>query len=147
MKVLIWIMLLIALSGCASTSESTEFKFYDAHGEEYNSLTAPSNLKKEFNLDNQPSMVIIATSSSSNLGYKEQIDVIDKVNAEEVEYLYIVANSEEEQSQGYYMTREDSANILEGATFKIIIFDGLSKVIKKSNQVIGVDEFKNYLAK
>ena len=92
-------------------------------------------------------MVIVATSSSSNPEYKEQIDVISKVNAEEMEYLYVIANSEEEQSQGYYMTREDSANILEGTTFKIIVFDGLSKAIKESNQVIGINEFKNYLTK
>ncbi len=147
MKTSMWIVLLIVLSGCVSTSESAEFRFYDAHGEEYNSLTAPSNFKKEFNLDAQPKMVIVATSSSSNPEYKEQIDVISKVNAEEMEYLYVIANSEEEQSQGYYMTREDSANILEGTTFKIIVFDGLSKAIKESNQVIGINEFKNYLTK
>lgn len=147
MKTSIWIVLLIVLSGCVSTSESAAFRFYDAHGEEYNSLTAPSNFKKEFNLDTRPKMVVVAISSSSNPKYKEQIDVIGKVNAEEMEYLYIIANSEEEQSQGYYMTREDSANILEGTTFKIIIFDGLSKVVKNSNQIIGINEFRNYLTK
>ncbi len=147
MKALMWITALTILSGCANLSKLTELTFYDAHGEEYNSSTASSNLKKKFNLEDKPRIVVIATSSKSNQRYKEQISAINKVNAEEMQYLYIVANTDDEDHSGYYMTRKGSKHILAGDIFKVIIYDELGQIIKKSNEVIGVDVLMKHLTR
>jgi len=147
MKITVWFMLLFILIGCASTNELTEFTFYDSHGNEYNSLTAPSNLKKEFNIDVKPRMVVIATSSKSNTKYKEQIDIISKVNAEEMQYLYVVASSKEEDHSGYYVEKMNSERILVGDDFKVIVYDEIGQIVIKSTNVIGVVELKNHLTR
>jgi len=140
MKIPVWFMVISMFIGCTSVSQLTGFRFYDANGGVYNSLTAPSVFKKEFNLNNKPKMLIIATSSKSNQKYKLQIEAMNKINAEEMEYLYILANSEEENNSGYYMTKLDSSNILKGNYFRVIIYDQFGKIIKESTKIIGEKE-------
>jgi hypothetical protein len=145
-KATVLLIVLFMVSGCSGMNGKTEFAFYDAYGALYNSSTAGLNVKKEFNLESKPKLVVIATSSKYNPKFIEQMNILSKVNAEEMNYMYIIANSEEEDRSGYYFRKAEAANFLSGDSFKIAIYDENGEAIKKSDHIIRSNDLKFYLA-
>jgi hypothetical protein len=145
MRLASFVLVLVSVIGCAHTGKSADFTFHDAHGNIYSASSTPTKLQKEFDLSSKPKIVVIAASSISNIKYKEQISEISKLNAEELQFLYVLANSEEEDNSGYYSTLTASSKILDGKEFKILIYGGQGEIIKSSDTVIKAEELKNHL--
>lgn len=146
MRVIICFLFSISL-GCSCFNSQAGFTFYDAHNECFHSSTAGLNVKKEFGLAKEPKIVVVATSSQDNLKYKEQMKIIYNVDAEEMQYMYIIANSEEEDRSGYYTNVTTSRKILAGDAFKVIIYDEEGNIIVQSNEVFKESGLKYYLTK
>ena len=147
MKALTYALLLFVLSGCSSSAKNIGHSFYDSHGKSYHSSTASLNLEREYQLDGKPGLVIVATTSENVSKFKQQMSVIHKVNPEQMQYLYVIANSEKEDVSGYYTEKIVAKKILAGDSFKIIIYDEKGKVLRKSTEVIGEEKLRYYLAK
>ena len=64
-----------------------------------------------------------------------------------MEYIYVVANSEEEDHSGYYATKSTAKKLLDGNSFKIIIYDGKGKLITQSQEVIGEQKLVHLLTR
>jgi hypothetical protein len=123
----------------------TGFTFYNSHSELYHSSTAGLNAKKEFGLEREPKIVVVATSSNENPKYKEQLKSIHNVNAEDMQYMYVIANSEEEDRSGYYTSMSTSKKLLAGDNFKILIYDEKGNIIAQSNKVFDESSLKYHL--
>lgn len=147
MKVATYLVLLFIFAGCVNIENSTAVKFYDADGTMYRTTTAASSVKKEFNLDTEPRLVVVATSSKSNPEYKEQMRIILKVDAEEMQYMYIIANSEEENHSGYFIKADDAKALLAGDSFKIIIYGENGEIMVNSRSIIEEDNLKMHLTR
>ena len=146
MKVTKYLFVLIFFLGCSSIKTPSTFTFYGPHGRMYQSDIASKMVKKAFKLERSPKLVVLATSSSTNQKYIEQSHDISKANAEELGYMFIVANSEEEDQSGYYLKKEDAENYLSGNDFQVVVYDNRGRVITQSNDVISLDDFKAFLA-
>jgi hypothetical protein len=145
--IFIWVIFLGCSPFVASQDiiNSSNFTFYDSYGRMYEIDTASSQVRKEYQLENKPIIIIIATNSTNQRKFIEQMKVIEKVNAEEFQYLYVLANSENEDNSGYFTTKTVASKLLSGKQFKIIINDQCGKRIKSSYQTINETEFKNCL--
>jgi hypothetical protein len=139
--------ILPVLIGCSFVNNQAGFKFYDAHSECYHSSTAGLNAKKEFGLEREPKIVVVATSSKDNPKYKEQMKTIYNVNAEEMQYMYIIANSKEEGRSGYYTSTSTSIKLLAGDIFKVLIYDEKGDLIAQSNEVFSESRLKYHLTR
>ena len=143
----VYFMLLATLTACSSNVKPVNFTFYNANGEAYASNTAGLAIKKTFKLDHAPTLVVIATSSRHNRKYREQINVLSRINAEEMRYLHVVANSEAEDRSGYYVRKPTAEKLLSGDSFKIMLYDELGNTLKESTEVIGETNLIHYLTK
>ena len=139
--------ILLILIGCSCINSQAGFIFYDAHSERYHSSTAGINAKNEFGLEREPKIVVVATSSKDNPKYKEQMKIIYNVNAEEMQYLYIIANSQEEDRSGYYTSRSTSKKFLDGDIFKVLIYDERGGIIAQSKEIFSESSLEHHLSK
>jgi hypothetical protein len=144
MRAIIYFVISILL-GCSCVNSQAGFTFYDSHSERYHSSTAGLNAKKEYGLEREPKIVVVATSSKDNLKYKEQMKIIYNVNAEEMQYMYIIANSEGEDRSGYYTSKSISKKLLAGDIFKVLIYDENGNIIAQSNEVFNEGRLKYHL--
>ena len=141
--IICFILSILLIYGCASSH--AEFTFYDSHNKRYHSSTAGLNVKKEFGLEREPKIVVVATSSKDNPKYKKQMKNIYNVDAEEMQYMYIIANSDEEDRSGYYTSMATSKKLLDGDIFKVLIYDEEGNIIAQSNEVFNESSLKYYL--
>jgi hypothetical protein len=137
----------VLLTGCANNVTSESIGFYDAYGKQYQSIFAPSDIRNEFGLSREPRIVIIATSTTANEKYLKQLSIVSRVDAEEFEYLYVVANTEEEDRSGYYVSVSESINILDGESFRVIVLDEKGEVLEKTSHVLSDNELKSHLTR
>jgi uncharacterized protein (UPF0333 family) len=147
MRITAYFIISLLIFGCSATSIPQEFTFYDSHGIIYHSSTATQNAKMEYGLDQEPRLIIIATSSENEKKFKKQMRIIYNVNAEQMQYMYVVANSEEEDHSGYYATKSTAKKLLDGNSFKIIIYNGKGKLITQSQEVIGEQKLVDLLTR
>lgn len=150
MRKIAYISFLILFAGCSSfvTSQdisSATFSFYDSYGRVYDLDTASTRVQEEYQLENKPIIIIIATNSTKQDQFVEQMRVIEKVDPENFQYMYVVANSENEDNSGYFTTKSVASNLLSGKQFKIIVNDQCGKPIKSSYQTINETELKHCL--
>jgi hypothetical protein len=132
------------LLGCSCVNSKAGFTFFDSHSKRYHSSTVGLNAKKEFGLEREPKIVVVATSSKDNPKYKEQMKIIYDVDAEEMQYMYIIASSEEEDRSGYYTSMATSKKLLNGDILKVLIYEE-GNIIAQSNEVFNERSLKYYL--
>ena len=152
MNKLSFFILLLTLSSCSTFSCSTidnsrKLVFYDSHGVLYPVNTTGLTIKEEFKLSEEPKIIFLATSDEENIKFKQQLNIFYKVNAEEMQYLYVIANSKKEDKSGYYADSSLSEEILSGENFKIIIYGKGGVVITESTSVLTKSELIYYLLK
>lgn len=73
------------------------------------------------------------------------MNIIYNINAEEFQYMYIIANSEEEDHSGYYTSMSTSKKLLTGDIFKVLIYDEKGNSIAQSNKVSNENSLKYHL--
>lgn len=132
MKLVSYVLLLSMLFSCALRLHSDDIVFYDSLGDSYSLNNAALTIKGKFNLLKAPKIIVVATSDQNNLNFKKQLSVFSKVNAEEMQYLYVIANSKQEDRSGYYVEKPLSEAILSGNTFKISVYSGAGVILKES---------------
>ena len=150
MRKISYIIICVILLGCSSLVasqdiSSSNFTFYDSYGRTYEIDTASSQVQEEYQLENKPIIIIVATNSTNQKQFIEQMKVIEDINAEVFQYMYVVANSEVEDSSGYFTKKNVALKLLSGKQFRVIINDQCGKLIKSSYQSINENELKHFL--
>lgn len=145
MRVFLYIFFLLALSGCSGGLETTDITFYDSYGKDYKIKSASETIKEEYNLNKKPKLILIATSSKNQTQYNRQMNIIHDTDPEKMQYLYIVANSEEVDTSGYYIEKTAANDILSGKNFRITLYNESGIPVKESNAVLNKDDLVKFL--
>jgi len=104
-------------------------------------------IKKEYGLDENPKLILLATSNSDLDKFKSQLKIIKEIDAEKFQYLYVIANSKTLNKSGYHTSIFDAKNILGNSTFKIIIYDQNGILVRNSALVLGKNMILQHLTK
>jgi len=142
---------LIALVGllltmaCTTQTTVNGILFHDTQGITYESSSAGQIIKKNYNLDSFPTIIVLATSDIKSPLFMSQLKSINTFNAEEYGYLLVIANAVNVDSSGYYTSIEEAASILKGNEFKITIMNGQGDLVIESTKTLDAVELKKHL--
>ena len=113
MRTIVIILFFISLFACAYNGNSEEITFSDAYGKHYSSSTMGAVIKKEYDLDEKPKLILLATSNSDLEEFKSQLRIIKEIDAEKFQYLYVIANIETVDKSGYHTSKMDAKKFSE----------------------------------
>ncbi len=147
MRTIVIILFFISLFACAHNGNSKEITFSDSHGKHYSSSTVGSTIKKEYDLNEKPKLILLATSNSDLEEFKSQLRIIKEIDAEKFQYLYVIANTETVNNSGYHTSKMDAKKILGNAAFKIMIYVQNGTLVQSSKAVIDKKAILNHLTK
>jgi archaellum component FlaG (FlaF/FlaG flagellin family) len=145
-KVVIFICSLL-IAACSTQAKVDNVSFYDTQGVEYESLNAGKIIKKNYNLISSPATIILATADTNLPAFISQLNSVNLLDAEEYEYLLVIADTKNIDNSGYHTSARQAEEILKGNTFKIIIFNGQGNVVVESSTPIGADALRTHLTK
>lgn len=146
MRLTIFWLLLATVAGCSTVEQTPAFTFYDAYGKPYTSRDASVRIKDEFQLESAPGLVLVAASSSDNPKFLAQREAIAATDPEDLQYIFILANAEEEERSGYYMKREDVHEVLGKNAFEISVIGGDGHIIAQSVDVMDAPTLSSHLS-
>ena len=89
-------------------SQYTYFKFYSNKGNEYTTSTLNKQFEKEYHSKFQERIILIETASLKDTLYSNQYKILDLMDSENLQLIYVIACLTEENRNGYYTTIEDA---------------------------------------
>lgn len=130
--------ILLALSvGCA---KKIDFEFYDSMGRKYTVKTLNASFKKHYGQSYKPYLMLIETPNSNNEEFKKQILVLNSINGEAVNSIFIIANQSKVDTSGYHVMLEMAKKMSNGYDgFRIRILENTGRVILESSHNIKRD--------
>lgn len=143
-KLIALVGLLLAIA-CTAQTTVNGILFHDAQGIAYESSSAGQIIKKNYNLDALPTIIVLATSDINSPLFMSQLKNINAFNAEEYGYLLVIANAANIDSSGYYTSIEEAGSILKDREFKMIIMNGQGDLVIDSTKILEAVELKKYL--
>jgi len=151
-KVILFICVLV-VTACASTGNTRgDIVFFGTDGKkQYNTSTFSAVINKEYQVasSNFPiRIIVLAAKDSKSTEFISQQNIFYTLDAEKYKYIYVKANIKNKgvgYKQGYYIEANQAKTILDGNSFKIILFDENGNMITESVKVIGRDKLKEYL--
>lgn len=96
-----------------------------------------------FKFDTKP--IVIAASHIKNQHYSKQWEILDLLDAESLQLIYITAISGSLQKSGYFIGKETAKTILNGSNFRILMFSYEGNEILNSSDVVSATEIKRLL--
>jgi hypothetical protein len=145
MHKLIALLGLLLTTACTTQTTINDISFRDSQGIKYESSSAGEIIKKNYNLDSLPAIIVLATSDVELPFFVSQLSNIDLFNAEKYEYLLVTANTGNVDSSGYYTSSEQAESILKGSAFKIIIINRQGNIVIESTKILSAVELKKHL--
>ncbi len=137
--------MMLSVLSCTNNIQDQSFVFFDAHGKTYNSKTAGENIYKQYKIENKPSIIVLATNNIKNKKFISQLNIVNSLNAEDYQYLLIVANSENIDKSGYYVSINESKRILDKDDYKILILNGSGDELLINNNIVSKESLINHL--
>lgn len=135
----------LLITACSAQIAINDISFHDAQGVAYQSSSAGKIIKKNYNLDSLPVIIVLATRDVRLPIFISQLSNVNMLNAEEYEYLLVIANTKSIDSSGYYTRTEQAESVLKGSDFKITIIDGQGNRVVESPKALGVAALKKHL--
>jgi hypothetical protein len=131
-----------------SFSQTMNFDFFDSNSKEYNTVNLIEQLGKEYNTEFEESIILLETPNLNDILYLLQNKILDSLDAESLQLIYIVACSMKEQEGGYHTSVEKAKEIMgDNTNFRIRILGTEAKIIFESNDVISKNEIEKILKK
>ena len=140
------ILALLVLS-CANCTRSHEIKVTDSHGKAYRLSDISTQLREEYGLEKNPIIMVLLTNELDDSRFNEQLNILNKLNAEAYQYIYVVGAVVDRDDSGYSLSSEDAMIMLSGNEFQIRIYDEYGKLEYSSSKVLSEQELKNHLTK
>ncbi len=136
MKPYILILFLYSIS-LISYSQVLDFEFCNSENKKYNSTSLCSQLEKEYNTKFDEWIVLLETPELSDSLYLLQNKILDKLDAESLQLIYITACLMQEKNDRYHTSMETAKEIMGNSNkFKVRILDSSGKIIFESYEVI-----------
>jgi hypothetical protein len=135
-------LLFLAVPAIAAP-QRLNFHFQDASLLDFQSQSWGEEIQKHFGV--MPScLVLILTPSSKDPSYSKQNPVLSKLDAEELKFILVIANLEDEFKGGYHTSTSTAASL--GANvFGVFILDIHGRVLHHSATPLSVSKLKGLL--
>jgi hypothetical protein len=146
-KVVLAFVLGSLLLSCARNEDIAQFEIIDSHGKIYSSVDITNKIKKEYQLDNSPKMILLLTNSLENSVFEQQMNIIEELNAEDYEYIQVVGSANARNKSGYSIKSEDAEALLSKADFQIHIYNEDGGLIASSGKVMNKHHLIVHLTK
>lgn len=136
MKKIIFTLILLSIVSTIN-AQKMNFDFFDASGKKYNSETFSEQLGKEYKTNFNEQIILLLTPNKNDTTYLRQEKILTKIDAEELQIIYVVACKNEELTDGYYTSRETAKKLMgESDNFRVYIVDSEGKLKYKSDRVV-----------
>jgi hypothetical protein len=120
-----------------SYNQTLDFKFYDSDGREFSTATFNKEIISRDNIGLFKGIVLLETPSLNNSIYFQQNQILNLLDAESLQLIYITACLAEEYKDGYHTTVETANTLIKpGTGYRIRLLDNNAGVIFESDEVI-----------
>lgn len=123
--------------------------FEVSHGDKKFEITKiSSELSKQYGIAFEINAIVVASSAADNSNYRKQWELIEKIDAEQYQIVYVSAlESESASKHGYYTTKEVAGNILSGKGFLIRIYSPSGELLVSSDAILSTEKLLEFLPK
>lgn len=137
----------LLITACTAKTTINDVSFHDSQGVEYEFSNAGKKIKKSYNLNSFPAIIVLATIDVKLPLFISQLSNVNMLNAEEYEYLLVTANTRNVDISGYYTSIEQAESILKESEFKVIILNGQGDIVIESTNILSASQLKKHLTK
>ena len=133
---------LLALIAACSRATILDFEFQGAGGHPvYRSGNLGKALEREFTSGLEPIVVLVETPSYDDARYSQQMGLLESLDAEDSQLLFVTACPCGPSASGYSTTAETANRIAGGEPrFRVTVLDGEGVVLKESDTVLPASE-------
>jgi hypothetical protein len=147
LRVILTVLITFLVSSCTNGAQPHDIQITDSYGEAYELTNISMQLKKQYALEKNPITLVLLTNKLDGSRFVKQLSVLNAVNAEIYQYIYVVGCTTDRDESGYSISREDATDILSTNEFQIRIYDGYGKLAYSSEKVLSEQELKSHLTK
>ncbi len=126
----------------AETSVELHQNFY-VQGD-YQTTELPTDmirrLQTEFQIQEKLIALVLVTSSADQSFYTQQMEILMSLDAENMQLLYITANSSGIDTHSYFVGLEESAQLLGTQQFRVLFFSVQGLEAEANNRVLSAAE-------
>ena len=124
---------LILIFSISSFAQILNFDFFNSKGKQYSIMTLNEQLEKEYNAEFDEKIILLETVSLTDSIYKSQKRLLDVLNADSLQLIYITACLTKEYKDGYHTTIEKAKELMEeNPNYRIRIIGSQANVLFES---------------
>jgi hypothetical protein len=145
MKQLITISFLMFFT-TSSFSQTMNFKFFNSNGKEFNTKILNEQLEKEYGTRFEEKMILLETPSLKDSLYIQQNNILNDIDAERLQLIFITACTENEYKGGYHTSIEKAKEIMgESPKFRLRIIESGGRILFESYETLNKYEIEKEL--
>ena len=137
------LFLLIFISPSFLFAQILDFNFCDSQGHSYQSKNFNAQIKKEYNSEYNLKLILVETPDLKDSLFKKQFEILNSMDAEELNLIYVSASFNNEDKDGYHTSINTARTLMNSKPgFRIRILNANGKVIKESKDILQSDSLK-----
>ena len=145
MKQLVIFCFLIVLK-TSSFSQTINFDFFNSNGKEFNTKNLNEQLEKEFGVRFEAKIILLETPSLKDSLYVKQNEILNRLDAEILQILFITACTKKEYLHGYHTSIETAKKIMgENHKFRLRIIEPGGEMFFESFDTLSESEIEKKL--
>ena len=142
----IFLLGLISILLLACASKALKLPFYDSKHREYWFNDVPKSIGRYYKIKTSPTVIIVQFLPQSSNSAKEQIEVLESLDAEAMNFIYVVSDTRIEHTGGYYLQLNDAKILqLKYPESLALIVNPNGYVLRTSKNVLTKDEILKIL--
>jgi len=104
----------LALTCSAASAAVVSMPFWDAAGTEYRTDNYAKQIRERFHPTLTPLLFVVVTHGTDEPEFKKQMAVLNQLDAEELQLLYVIGSATNVDKHSYWLAQEDAEALLEG---------------------------------
>ncbi|GAA6134470.1 hypothetical protein NBRC116188_12590 [Oceaniserpentilla sp. 4NH20-0058] len=115
-------------------------------GASYNLASISSEISEQYGIKFKVNTVLVASLDRKNESYKKQWEVLEGINAEQYQLIYVSALVHGETNKhGYYTKAKTAETLLSGEEFLVQIYSSSGQLLVGSNSILSAKNIIEYL--
>ena len=137
---------LLTILTISSFSQTLNFEFFNSNGKEFNTKILNEQLEKEYGTRFEEKIILLETPCLKDSIYIQQNKILNDIDAESLQLIFITACAEKEYKGGYHTSIEKAKEIMgENHKFRIRILESGGKILFESYETLSKYEIEKEL--
>ena len=116
--------------------------------DKYEITEISSQLSEQYGVDFRVSSIVIASNNKESNKFRKQWSIVESIDAEQYQLIYVNAVSEGRlNSHGYYTTEKVAEELLSGNNFLVLLYSPEGRVLVSSNEVLSREAIVEHVSK